>query len=333
MDGYLTNFPNGISSFGVPILGGAGGTGLVAFRKVYFVDRTYGHDGNSGLSVEASGAFKTVQAGLNAVRDQDAIIVLPSSTYNEQLTTGLAAGTPTAVPDAPKGQGRYVTLMGASSTKWAFDSPQLYNVDGDTATISVRSPGFRISGFRIVGDSGSPICVYAGIAGGSSTAGSVWAPGLQVDNNVFYGAVDSAAGLAMQALMNFRILGNQFDYFPSTGTGAIVNVTGGLSTYPRGHIMGNIFTNCKDNIVAPYGSTVIAHNILADNHVNPITRGIILTGGTSNTVVFNVLGGAEYGSAMYIGATGDNWSGNITTDDDATNILGDTPWTQGAPST
>ena len=326
----LTNFPNGISSFGVPVMGGAGGTGLVAFRSVYFVDRTYGNDGNSGLSTKA-GAFKTVQAALDVVRDQDAIIVLPSSTYNEQLTTGLAAGTPTAVPDAPAGQGRYVTLMGASSTKWAFDSPQLYNVDGDTATLSVRSPGFRLSGFRIVGDSGSPICVYAGIDGASSTSGSVWAAGLQVDNNVFYGAVDACAGLAMQAVMNFRILENQFDYFPSTNTGAITNVTGGFSTYPRGHIMGNIFTNCKDNIVAPYGSTVIANNILADNHINPITRGIVLTGGNSNTVTFNHLGGATYDGTQYVAAAGDNWAGNVTQHDGAAGILADTPWTSLVP--
>jgi hypothetical protein len=330
--GY-TNFPNGITSFGVPVLGGTAGTGLVAFRKVYFVDRTYGNDDNNGLATGTGNAFKTVQAGLDVVRDQDAIIVLPSSTYNEQLTTGLAAGTPTTVPDAPAGQGRYVTLMGASSTKWAFDSPQLYNVDGSTATLSVQSPGFRVSGFRIISDAGSPIGVYAGIAGASSTSGSVWSAGLQVDNNVFYGAVGSATGLTMQAVMNFRILENQFDYFASTNYGAITNATGGFDTYPRGHIMGNIFTNCKDNIVAPYGSTVISNNIIADNHVNPVTRGIILTGGTSNTVCWNVLGGADYGSAMYIAASGDNWSGNVTIDDGATNILTDTPWTQGNPAT
>ena len=328
----LTHFPNGITSFGVPVMGGAGGTGLVAFRKVFFVDRTYGSDDNPGLATGVGNAYATVQKALNNVRDQDAIIVLPSSTYNEQLVTGLVAGTPTAVPDSPVGQGRYVTLMGASSTKWAFDSPQLYNVDGDTATISVRSPGFRLSGFRIVGDSDSPICVYAGIDGASSTAGSVWAPGLQVDNNVFYGAVGSCAGLAMQAVMNFRILENQFDHFPSTGTGAIIHATGGFSAGPRGHIMGNIFTNCKDNIVVPYYSTVIAHNILADNHVYPITRGIVLTGGNSNTVTLNVLGGATYDGSLYIAACGDNWSGNITSHSGSANIAADTPWTSDLPS-
>lgn len=330
----LTNFPNGITSFGVPVLGGSGmAGGLVAFKKVYFVDRQYGNDGNSGLSTGVGQAFRTIQQALDVVRDSDSIIVLPSTTYNEQLTTGLAPGTPTAVPDAPSGQGRYVTLMGASNTKWAFDSPQIYNVDGDTACLTVRSPGFRISGFRLVGDTGSPKCIYAPITGASSTVGTNWPAGMQVDNNMFYGAVDACSGIAMQAVMMFRIFENTFDYFPSTGTGAIVNVTGGFSTYPRGYIMNNIFTNNKDNIVAPYGSTLISGNIIGDNHVNPVTQGIVLTGGNSNTVTMNVLGGADYGSAMYVAASGDNWSGNVTIDDGATNILADTPWTQGNPAT
>ncbi len=47
----LTNFPFGITSFGVPVLGGGEGRGLVAFRKVYFVDGDNGNDGNLGLSI------------------------------------------------------------------------------------------------------------------------------------------------------------------------------------------------------------------------------------------------------------------------------------------
>jgi hypothetical protein len=131
--------------------------------------------------------------------------------------------------------------------------------------------------------------------------------------------------------MDFRILNNIFTHFASTGTGAIVHdATGSFSTFPRGHIMNNMFAHCKDNIVAPYGSTLISGNILQDGHINPITQGIILTDGNSNTVTYNVLGGGTYGTAMYIAASGDNWAGNITTDD-SDNVLTDTPWTMGDP--
>lgn len=44
----LTNFPNGITSFGVPVLGGAGGIPFTG--NYYFVDPANGLDGNSGLA-------------------------------------------------------------------------------------------------------------------------------------------------------------------------------------------------------------------------------------------------------------------------------------------
>lgn len=52
----LTNFPNGISSFGVPIIGGA----AMPFTGThFFVDFVTGSDNNNGLSVKK--AFKTLQ--------------------------------------------------------------------------------------------------------------------------------------------------------------------------------------------------------------------------------------------------------------------------------
>ena len=314
----------------MPVLPGV--AGLVAFKNVYFVDGTYGHDGNSGLGAGAELALKTIQRALNLVRDSDSIVVLPAATYDEELITGLCPGRPSLVPDGPTGQGRYVTLMGASNTRWAFDSPQIYNTSDGNAGVFVRSPGFRLSGFRLVGDPGSPICVKAGIDGAGADVGSVWAPGLQIDNCVFYGAVGSCSGLSMQSLMDFRILNNLFDHFAGTGLGAIVHAAGGFSTFPRGHIMGNIFTNCKDNIVAPYGSSIISHNIFGDNHVNALSRGLILTGGTSNTVTFNFLGGATYDGTQYLAAAGDNWAWYITEDDTSSGLAADTPWTTETPN-
>lgn len=60
MGSQLTNFPNGISSFGVPILSGSGG--LVFTGNYYFVNETYGLDGNAGTS--PSTALKTLDKAL-----------------------------------------------------------------------------------------------------------------------------------------------------------------------------------------------------------------------------------------------------------------------------
>lgn len=81
----LTNFPNGISSFGVPVVGG----GLPATKGRYiFVDYGNGSDGNDGLSPET--AVKTIaQAYSMATTNMDDVIALiGSSTHalTEMLT-------------------------------------------------------------------------------------------------------------------------------------------------------------------------------------------------------------------------------------------------------
>lgn len=80
----ITNYPNGVSSFGVPLPGQLPFT----FGRYIFVNPTTGADGNDGLSVDTP--KKTVQAAYDmATSNNDDVIVL--STYathelTEQLT-------------------------------------------------------------------------------------------------------------------------------------------------------------------------------------------------------------------------------------------------------
>lgn len=72
----LTNFPNGISSFGIPVIGSGGG--LPATSGSYlFVDYTNGDDGVSVKSNSVGRPFKTVaQAYSKATTNKDDVIVL-----------------------------------------------------------------------------------------------------------------------------------------------------------------------------------------------------------------------------------------------------------------
>lgn len=69
----LTNFPNGISSFGVPVLGSGGGV-PVTFGRYIFVDYDRGSDGNNGLSKEA--AVKTASQANSLIRTNRNDVVL-----------------------------------------------------------------------------------------------------------------------------------------------------------------------------------------------------------------------------------------------------------------
>jgi hypothetical protein len=78
----LTNFPNGITSFGVPVLGGIGG--LPFTGTWWFVDPVNGLDGNAGTS--PSQALQTLYQAVNkAVSGRNDVVVL--------IGDGAAAGT------------------------------------------------------------------------------------------------------------------------------------------------------------------------------------------------------------------------------------------------
>ncbi len=84
----ITNFPNGISSFGIPVLPATGG--FLSFGNVYFVDGTNGLDGNNGSN---ESPWKTIQKAItyqiaNTTGLGDIIYIMPG-TYAESLTGAL----------------------------------------------------------------------------------------------------------------------------------------------------------------------------------------------------------------------------------------------------
>src|SRR3990172_3618867 len=76
----ITPFPNGVSSFGVPVLGG--GT-IVTTGKIWFVDSVTGGNGNSGKDPQHALATIDYAVGLCTANKGDYIIVMPG--HNEAI--------------------------------------------------------------------------------------------------------------------------------------------------------------------------------------------------------------------------------------------------------
>lgn len=77
----LTRFPFGISSFGIPVMGGGGIPAM--FGNAYFVDYRYGSDGNRGKTKEK--AFKTLSKAYSIAtsNNNDVILIDGDSTIAE----------------------------------------------------------------------------------------------------------------------------------------------------------------------------------------------------------------------------------------------------------
>jgi hypothetical protein len=137
----LTNFPNGISSFGAPVIPDIN-TGKV-WGNSFFVDAAASGDGDDGK--DRSRPKKTIQAGLNAMSAGDRLYIKDGA-YTENLTiatsriqiigesmsgvvvTGAADATDTAIVT-----GDEVTIanMGLRSFDTGSDISLLYNNSGD----------------------------------------------------------------------------------------------------------------------------------------------------------------------------------------------------------
>ncbi len=329
----ITHFPHGVSSFGVPVFGGGASRGLVAYRKVYFVDGDNGSDSNPGLSLDR--AFATIQKGADSLRTQDALLVIGHQTggdYDETVTTRqLDDTTQTA---------NYCTIMGLTNTRFSYNSPQIFPNTGDGECFTLRAPGYRISGFRLAaGDTSAVALVSVAFAQAARTADTNYSPGTQIDNCELFGRDKSGYGIKITgAPPTCVVLDNRFIAFSDS---CIRFPQSPSIAAQKWLIQGNYFYDVKwaiasGNANAGFQNCMIIGNYIATSGLaNTLLVGIDTSTGQRNLITQNYLGGGanSYTNGVVYPTVGSNndWSGNITTDDGATNILADTPWTQGPP--
>jgi len=151
-----TNFPNGLSSYGVPVVGGSV---PATFGNVWFVDYANGSDDNSGKTTKRS--LKTLSAAYAKciTNNNDVILIDGNSTVVE-----------TAMIDWTKNRIHVVGLNGpAGHYGNGAKVSSTTTTTGDIATIRITGIRNTFSNIKFENDSVLVTCLYAVADGGEFT--------------------------------------------------------------------------------------------------------------------------------------------------------------------
>lgn len=130
----LTNYQNGISSFGLPVYGTALNGQLVVGPAI-FVDTVNGTDAGPGTSPNGTGPYKTLTYALTQAVANQFIFVLASSAITVSSATGLAVST----------AGVQIIAQGNGNAR-----PTITLNTANTATIAVSAANVTFQNFIIV---------------------------------------------------------------------------------------------------------------------------------------------------------------------------------------
>lgn len=301
----LTNFPNGISNLGVPVLPG----GLNPYAKHYFVDANLGSDSNQGK--EPAFAFLTMSKAFTKIASGDVIHF--RGKLREQLTT------PVQVFD--------ITIIGASNRPRHADAEPAGGETGATwttpASPAATTPLLKVlqQGWRLVN--------FLMDAPADAAAVMAFRDG---------GAGNAERDASHLSAIGMKFLGGSIGIEDNGGCGhlwiddcdfhdlttAIKNVIGAGIGQPlfRSTIRNSRLRANTNHIVAGGQELHIVENVFGSF----TTLGIDLTGGVGKNVISrNSLSGTYSIAGGYKkAASDDEWSGNfnslsggVTADDPA----------------
>lgn len=290
MENSITNYPNGVSSFGIPLIGS--GNIPVTSGAYYFVDGSNGSDAFNGTATDT--AFKTIAFAVSKAVANDVILVLPG-TYSEVVTASVAGVRIIGLGSATK------------SVQWTSAT--------DTVSLTLAANYIEVSGFYF-----KPPTFTAGVPSAIQLSNASYA---HIHNNRFQGQTGSYNAIYSPVCNSDNVLieNNEFRYMNTATNGAaILGVEAGGLSYSAWKIINNIFDSCVTNVNINGRVCLVQANHFGVNGINAssavaavTTLGLDLSGTSSgaNKVHGNYLGGAYSATLYKVGATLDDWAGNF----------------------
>ena len=169
----ITNFPNGISSFGIPLIGSGP---ILTTGSVFFVSSVTGSNGNDGLSAGRPWATVDYAVGRCAANNGDHVIVMPNHAETSTNTAGYWAFDVAGITFI--GIGRY------------NQRPRLLLDAGTSASITVSAADVTLKNFEIASGTADTVNAI------DVTAVGAWFDEIEFNDNAadenFFVAIDAA---------------------------------------------------------------------------------------------------------------------------------------------
>lgn len=299
----LTNFPNGITSFGVPVLGTVGGLPLTG--TYFFVDPATGSDAYDGLSPETP--FSSLTAAYNAATagNNDVIVLI-----GDGSTTGTARLTST------------LTWAKNATHLIGVTAPTMINQRARISTLTTATTNFKLLSITASGCIFANFSLFQGV-GQASTDEQL--ADISGDRNYFWNVQFGGMGAANGAAR----AGSYCVYLNDGDENTFDNCTFGLDTINRsaanasvkfgGQSQRNVFQNC----LFPMYATATSPWFIDANSVGSIDRFQLFKGCTFiNTGTSTLAGVVSFNASQ---------GGKIVLDN--CTVTGASVWTASATAT
>lgn len=217
----LTNFPNGVTSFGIPVLGGL----LPPGGNVYFLDPDQGNDGNDGSS--PAQAFATLAVAENALTaNQNDILFYIANDASLTLTAALAWD---------KDYTHFIGLCAPTHAAQRARIFQLSTLTGASPLLTISASGCIFANFYI----------FQGVADATSLINVSVTGG----RNLFYNVHFAGGGHATQAIdggASLKLDAAEENLFErcTVGVDTIDAATGMVGLLFDGEAHRNLFRDC-----------------------------------------------------------------------------------------
>ena len=263
----MTNFPNGVSSFGIPIIGAGP---IVTTGKVFFVHAGTGQNG-TGRGTSPNEPLSTIDyaVGLCRANKNDTIIAMPGHT--ESITAAASIAFDVAgVSLYGLGTGTNRPTMTWSSSTSATITVTANNITIQNCIFDLTGVDAVITGFSITGTN----CLFAnnlvtvGVTAGQATLGitiGTAADRCRISNNEFIGSAGTAGTTAVisNAGTTLDVIIDNNYFYGDFGTAAI----NGTAAATNWRIIGNVYLgqNASEPIIELHSGTtgIIAYNLSA----------------------------------------------------------------------